>query len=514
MIYNQEQSISVIIRLILLASVASSGCSLVYDFGRFEGLEDASTAPPDVNPTNFGLDAIQPAQVDEGAGCLIADGLIAESYTCDPTSPRVAVVIEGNDFIDAATVTLDGAGFEATTVETAVGDSGRLLAFEIAVPIETALGEGQSGSIRVTVGQAGIERSIDLAVRHLDEYSAQAVIDAAGDPVAALQGELYSVISIDAPLAVDGTAPLVMNATSLIAVDAEITPNNGCPGGPALTPGGCEGMGGEPAFESDGVALDNHGGGGGGGNARAGGAGGQANQVGQGQGGPRTPSETLVPLAEHGGGGGGGGKAIKGGDGAGVVAMTAGGSIWLRAAINAVGEPGDNPTANNNCDAGLAGAGNGSGSGAGAGGSVMLRARGTVVLEPDVIALEGGTGGPGADDCRGGNGSDGRLRIDTATLMGDVAAALDVSPDIFAGALITPQPQVVTTADPSVALAGDSGEPAWITVNGGPASSFNLGSTRAVDLAAGFNTVCVHVTDPDNGTPVESFHCVNFIYLP
>ncbi len=138
----------------------------------------------------------------------------------------------------------------------------------------------------------------------------------------------------------------------------------------------------------------------------------------------------------HLGSGGGGGSpdaegdgtcsdayAGDGGAGGGLIAIFAGGSIEVSGSILADGDDGDDAVSGS-CDAEVGGGG------AGAGGTILLAA-------PDIsitgtVSAEGGLGGDSASDnagspiygsAYGGNGGDGRIRLDYDTLAGTPSPA-------------------------------------------------------------------------------------------
>lgn len=508
MMYDRDGSCPMLLRATLCALLTASGCSLVYDFGAFEDVADAG--PPDVNPAALTLDTISPNSVNEGEGCapIVEPGELAPRSTeilglgCDPDALARAVLIEGSDILPGAVVTLDGLGFAGNQVPAVVGADGTMLGFEISIPVIPTLAAGSIEMIHVTVSQAGIDQTIDLEVGGLDELSVSEVGAAAA--INALEaGTLFSAVRIDAPLAATSGAPLVLNATSLIDVTAPMTAH-GCDGGNTLTTGGCDGQGGKQGLQgSGGIGGTPNGGGGGGGNQSAGIPG----QNG-GLGGVKTPNSMLVPLAEHRGQGGGGAVQTRGGDGGGLIAMTSGGAIRIGSAIELPGSAGQDGT--QTCNPLLLGDG-AAGGGGGAGGSLMVRGRASVIFDETAsINLRGGDpGGSNNDECDGGGGSDGRARIDATNLIG--------SPGVTGvhGAVIADANRLRTGAEAqSIDLAGDAGTPTWISINRGPATSFNLATSQVVTFEPGLNNVCVHVTDPANGTPPESLHCVDFIYLP
>lgn len=491
--YDRDGLTSVFARLTLCLSLAASGCSLVYDFGAFEGVGDAG--PPDVNPANLRLERTVPDQVDEGSGCLIADA--TAPFECDPElSPKIAVLVEGGDILDTARVTLTGMGFEATPVDATVDGRGQMLGFELAVPVDTDLDVGMSDFIEITVTQEGASESVELEVRGLAEAIATEPTD----------DTLYSVIEVSTAITHDDPSPLHLRATSLIAIAAggsiEAT---GCSGGAAQTAGGCSGMGGGPGDDSDALMLGRNSGGGGGGNATAGDPGIGTDPP---NGGAANGTPLLVPLSNHLGRGGGGGVGRTGGDGGGVIALTSGGSIAIRTTLDVSGADGASAMS---C-ALITGA---SGGGGGAGGSVLLRAAELDVTGAQILVNGGGGGTSNNDNCNGGAGAPGRLRFDATTVAGDLTAAVNAATEPARGAAIDPQPHVLTgPPEHVIAITRDTEKTVFTSVGGGSVTQVLPNGQASVTLTAGRNNVCVHVTDPVSGVPPESVHCVDFLYLP
>jgi len=147
-------------------------------------------------------------------------------------------------------------------------------------------------------------------------------------------------------------------------------------------------------------------GGGGGGHKSAGGAGNGA------PGGLASGDEDFATVGTNyisgsGGGGGGGGSgllaaATNGGDGGGYVRITAD-KIVVAGKIDATGR------------SAIVSTGNAGGGGGGAGGGIWLAASTIDLAEPSSVDVSGGTGG-GPPDRKGGNGSDGRIRLDADTV--------------------------------------------------------------------------------------------------
>lgn len=508
-------------RALAITLASLSGCSLVYDFGSFEGsgAQDAAP-PPDVNPANLALERVLTEPLVEGTGCLppaetVIDRVAGEQpvAACGEGSPTVPVVIEGSDIVAGAVVTLTGMGFSGDAVESVVSTDGTLIAFEIAVPIHTGLAANETAALTVTVSQEGAApQAIDVEVRGLDELVASSFATGPEAVAALAGGERFSRIVIDTPLDLAGAAPFHFQATSLISIEQPLNASGvggvrragGCPGGGIGETGGCGQQGGR--------AGPSGGGGGGGGNQSAGSSGGAGGT----NGGPATESAFLVPLDGHTGrGGGGSGDAALangrvGGAGGGLIAMTSAGRIEIAVSIDVSGAPGQNGS-------GLCSLLGGPGGGGGAGGSVLLRARSAIVFsEGGAMNLAAGSGGTNPNGCAGGDGSVGRLRVDTPAFVGELASVIteDVNPVL--GAIIAPQSLVRSgPAQQTVALSGDSsGSPVtWLSVNDS-VEEFNFEAERTVELVAGVNEICVHVTDPSMGAPEESRHCVVIAYLP
>lgn len=150
------------------------------------------------------------------------------------------------------------------------------------------------------------------------------------------------------------------------------------------------------------------GGGGGGGNALAGG---NANSGATSNGGRAIGSPDIVPLT--GGGGGGGGAAYgsqcpasgRGGGGAGAMAVFANAGIELHGDVTAEGADGGQAQCNSATS-------NSGGGGGGAGGSVVFSSPSYVTALGRFSAAGGNSGGPCGTGFGGGQGGEGKVRID------------------------------------------------------------------------------------------------------
>jgi len=490
-------------------AVAMAGCSLVYDPDVFVTDDaappvDAVPPPPDVDPSALMLQELDPPELAEGLGAGRA----------------IPVVIHGSSIASNAVVTLDGAGFDAELVDTFVSGNGQMAAFAISVPVRTDLANGAVDTITVTVTQGdGIERSLPLQVTGLDELdvTGPTVID-----VATLRAR-YSRIAITDTLILEGAAPARLVATSSAVVDAPIMANGGAaalavPG--TAGPGGCRGG----AAESPGDCLA--GGGRAGGSSAGGGGAGHATMGSQGAGGAGGPggaetgSVELVSLAEdggHGGGGGGPGSLSgaggAGGGGGGVIEITSMGTLTIGpgARFDAAG------------GAGHQGSGacavldqHGGGGGGGAGGAVLVRAAAMLVDEAATERVSVAGGPKGDAGCNaGGDGADGRVRVDVPTASPTPAFA---GATLYRGPVLAPAtPAIAMSAPVDVELFGGAGTTYYVEREGGARQAVAAGSDRRASaeltLEPGANRVCAIVTAQASISSAEGTNCITVAYI-
>lgn len=519
-----------LLRGMLLGGVlAGSACSVVYDGDGFQ-YKDASPpdamidafVAPDVDVGALELGSLEPAQIFEGEGC-VPDG----EGGCDPSSRPVGILIRGDSIAPDAVVTLNGGGFNQIAVPASISIDGRLAAFEVSIPVMDTLPEDDTAIITVTVSQADVSESRDLTVRGLDELIATR--DAAGGTLGALRPR-YSSVHFDGPVTFTGTEPARVIATAEIVVDAALSVRGadagaggaggpgGCAGGAAIAPGTCEAGGGQGGDNS---------GGGGGGHGTNGTNGGGAD--GGTAGGPSGTPE-LVPLggvgltAARGHGGGGGGKGSlsgnasggPGGGGGGVLELTSAGALRFteNGSIDADGGTGG-PGSGLSCSLGAHGGGGGGGSG----GAVLLR--GKVILDDTGtgarVSVEGGAGGVGPADCiAGGNGSVGRVRLDSPH-DADVPALVSGLGTLHRGPALAPgTPTIVDDAALVLEVLGGSSQTYHVRVGAGaPAEVTTLVNrgTIEVTLTEGSNQVCA-LARADVGSAPEGVNCFAVVYIP
>jgi hypothetical protein len=526
------------LRLVCLGALASAaGCTLVYDFGSLEPT-DASVPPPDIDPSALLLERLEPAAVEEGAGCVPEGGGCAEG------SPAVPIVIHGSDIAQDAVVTLTGAGFEDLEVPLEVSVNADLAAFTISVPVDLELGgpdQAGSRSITVTVTQAGgtVSRDIELTVNGLPELALTGA-DPALEVAAADFAPRYSRIDLGGG---EGTAirfiggddePVRLIATA-ISFDTALLAGGGAA---SATAGGSNGPGGCGGGDAANAGRCPEGGGGVGVGGGGGGGGGHAGEGGPGAGGDNgggaVGDPALSRIAGAGdaaisrGHGGGGGFSVSsndrgggGGGGGGVVELTAL-ALGIGPAARIESRGGDGAPPPNACGCLLVLCPDEPGSGGGGGGgAVLVRARHSFDDSGagERIDVAGGARGERENCAVGGIGADGRVRIDVAAADGELP--LTASPG-YQGPVLAPEVEAIVR-DPvlEATIVGAASQGGYfVEVERSEQGRLEISTasdrsgTASVDLIPGLNRVCA-VVDAETGLSVsEGVNCRHIAYIP
>lgn len=489
-------------RWFIALPAALGACTIVYDADNLPARTDAPTVdarPLDADPSQLALTAVEPMRLDEGLG---AGG-----------GRPALVVLRGASLVGSATVTAaftDGpgevlvVGFDALPDGTEAGVALRL-------PVLTDLGAGATRTLRLTVAQGEVERTIDLMVDGLDE------LRLVGPTFAAPAGpRRYARIEVAGDVHVTG-GPLIVEAAADVVIAGRLdgdaigaTPGpGGCAGGPAEGAGDCTPGGGGAGVNGAVLGLGTGGGGGGGGFGAAGTTG---NGAGAGPGGDASGNDMLVPLVggaspedsnrgNGGGGGGGGALSAPGGRGAGgggVLAITARGDLRVEGA-GALAAGG-----------GTVSGGSGGGGG-GSGGAILVRVGGALTASRVWLSAPGGGASTGSGNA-GGRGGVGRIRVDSAG--GDVAA-MATTPTAVRGPTWPLDLPIVAASAPAVTLTGEPGRSFPLRLNDADAGTATpgAGGTAAVTGLAwrvGHNRLCA-VARPGR-LVAESLACVD-LYL-
>jgi hypothetical protein len=506
----------------LLATGAS--CTLIYDADVFNTTDAAppdalvpDAVVPDADPNELSFQALEPAEVFEGEGCIPVD------TGCRSDSRRVGIVIRGARITPEAELRLTGAGYENALVDLTVGPDGAMAAFELSVPVLPELADGMTQGIEVELSQAGVVRTRTLTVRGLDELlasSAGAAID-----VGTLRAR-YSRIDIDTPVVITGNRRVQLLATAEIVVGAalDVSGRNasgqtaGSPG-----PGGCRGAGPESPAMCEG-------GGGGGTDGAAGGGGGHAEQgepgegASTGNGGAATGRIELSPLEPqfnedtargHGGGGGSncvGGQGGAGGGGGGSLELTSKGSLRFTAAARLLAQGGVGGNSSGLCTLSQRGDGGG-----GSGGAILVRAGMAFADEgaADSVNAAGGAGGTGGN--AGGDGAPGRVRLDQPGV--DPAPSFQGVTHFYRGPMWSPDsPAIVAGPIPSLRLSGGANNGVFLEVGGRGKEGRSFSPEGMLDftpaLEPGHNAVCAVVTIDSHSSQPDAFNCIDIVYIP
>jgi hypothetical protein len=462
------------------------------------GTPDAQPLPrPDAAPGDLAIYELSPSVVDEGMGVERA----------------VPVAILGANMEQSAMVRLTGPGQNGALQTLRVSENGALAVFELAVPVDSTLGEAANIPVTVEVVQGGQMESLQLTVNWLDELVITSSTSLDSDTLAVK----YSRINIGANVQAAGDAPLRLVATAELVLGAVVDAagKNGSPddaGDPG--PGGCiggkEGESGACTPSGGGGAqADDEGGGGGGGHAAAGMPGTSRNP---GLGGGVSGIAAMTDLAQErgnggGGGGSGGSKGGGGGGGGGVIELRSLGILRLGGAARLLVEGGDG--------GGCSGGGGNGGGGGGSGGAILLRSAAPIddSAAADFLVLGGGLGGTTMCSGTGGAGARGRARVDAPELPASAASAFP-----FHGAVLDPAtPTIVGDPMLTVAVLGGGGrtfavkspltgpQPVQLDVDGR--------GTGDVMLSPGVNRVCVLMTQTDLPSGDDE-NCLDVAYVP
>lgn len=516
-------------KLLLVAGVlAQSACSILYNPNNLgeppapdAPIDVAVDAPPDM-PTDTAIDAAPDSPTDAPPDApqisltSAMPNLLNEGAGNGGSRPAL-VIITGTNFISPTfTVSpIDDGGVmrNPAIVGSRIAANGTQVVLALQVPVLTTIGQGNNTkAVRVTASQFGFDAMLDIPVKGLDELSPSGTVDTA------TLKPLYSRATFTSAVHFQGTAPALIRVASDITITAVVEVDgvnqaagaHGCGGGGEAGGGGC----------------GNGGGGGGnsglGGSPGGGGSFGTAGQSGAGTNSPggagATTGESLLlslttgagAAGNRGNGGGGGGGATlggggAGGGGAGVIELTADGTINVSGA-GAVRARGANGTAG-----GGVGGGNGGG---GSGGAIVIRSGNGIASTGAWVSAPGGMGA-GSGNTKGGDGGGGRVRIDTTTTVaGMVGTLVPTRGPAFAGTA----PTFVAMANVDIGIVGGATQNYGVYVNGvaqaNATTNASGAATASLTLAAGLSTVCTTVV-PAIGTGMpEATRCIDVVYLP
>lgn len=481
------------------------------DAGVIDTVIDSSIDAPFDAPIDAAIDAppgpltvtsITAPTLHEGTGIGSRPALVIVNVTGLTTSAPILTLAPIMDGTTPRTATL-----AASQVS---GDRSKI-ALAIALPVLEMVGHNVTRPLRLTIEQAGAMVDTDLTVTGLDELApTTATVDAS------TLRSLYSRATFASAVRFTGTAPALIRTTSNISITAVVNVDgvgsepgaHGCAGGAASTVGSCGASGGGGGNSGLGGSA------GGGGGFGAAGATGMGNTPGGG--GAASGDDLLISLTTNigaagnrGNGGGGGGGATLGGGGAGgggggVLELTAGGSITVTGAGRA--------TANGGTGAPGGGLGGGNGGG-GSGGALVVRSGNGITAPAGWVIANGGLGAGSSN--KGGNGSIGRVRIDSTTsIAGMVTGPIPRQGAVWA----TDAPTIVTSLPVSIRLAGAVGQTYGVTLNDVaqlPASVGSAGTaTLMPNLAVGTNTLCALASTTATLANLESLRCIDVVYLP
>jgi hypothetical protein len=488
----------------LIALPVLSGCSLIYNPNNLPTASTHDAAEidayvADANPGLIQLLEVGPAVLLEGQGVGGARPGVLALVGHQFVGPVTVELLPPTNLPRTPAIVVDNAAQQiapgrdvvmvpvSIAIDTMIGDT------LIPLTVKISQGDGSGGTASATLDGK-------LQLHMLPELDAPQV------DTAVVASKLYSRVKVAGAIAFTGGAgksPAIVRAVSKIEVGAiTADANNATPG-----PGG---FAGGPAGDEGGGAGRGHAGtnligGSGAGFALPGDPGGGGTLPGS------SIGDLLISMYTGPGtlpnyGSGGGGASAAGGGGGGTVELSAGGDLVI-ANISAHGGGGAT---------GLVGAGGGSG------GAIVLRSGGTLSLPGGaVLNAAGGARGNGTLNvtANGGEGSEGRIRID--------AAVMTATPTITAGVLHAgasfdlAAPLATMNATPSLVIHGSSGDQFDARVFDATGAMTSVSSVEigggqtgmaTPTLQAGYNRVCV--SPKDAGTHPESTTCIDLAYLP
>ncbi|HEY5921116.1 MAG TPA: hypothetical protein VIV11_05565 [Kofleriaceae bacterium] len=483
----------------LIPAVFVGGCSLIYNENNIDRPEPdarAADAMPDANPVNLMITSVDSPTLLEGQG--------------DDNSRPAVLVIRGSNIVNGATVSImptSGTAMIEIVDEPPVISAGSdLIAVKVIARVDPALTSAVTLDLVVKVTQPNpmggtVEGMSMWQLKGLDELTG--TTGTVATTTTSTPAKEYSRVSVT-NLAWTGTGKVIVRATSSIsitnAINVSAPANSATPGPGGFAGGGQESDGTGPGHGKQGVNGSK--GGGGAGFATAAEDGGSN----PGSAGPMI-GDSLITRYMSNAGSGGGGSNVFGGGGGGTLELSAGGNVTVGGMISSNGSVGGSGSL-------LQAAGGG-----GSGGVVVLRSGATVMVNG--ISVVGGVGGMagvmlgGAGD--GGDGRSGRVRIDAATVSGNIGSA-------HAGVMFDGMVPVITRSTmPTFHVLGTIGDrfdlqrasTAFAPI--GAKQTVDFGGATALDvmpaLEAGFNRVCLIPEDSGLGNP-ESRNCVDLAYLP
>lgn len=500
-------------KLLLVAGVlALPACSILYNPNNLgdppvvDAAIDAAIDTPDAQidaPADAAIDMPTDSPFDAPMLTLTtASPALATEGTGSGNSRPQLIIVSGTNLI-GPTFTIDmiddgGQQKPVPIIGSRVATDGSRVAFAIQVPVLTATGQGMTKPMRINASQFGFMAMLDLSINGLDEFAPSGTVD-----TGTLRAQ-YSRAVFSTATRFIGTAPALIRVTSDISITAPVDVDaigtqpgaHGCGAGGEAQRGGC-GIGGGAA------GAANSGPGGGGGFGTTGG-------LSSATAGAVTGDAFLLSLTtsgsnagNRGNGGGGGGTAAlgnggPGGAGAGVLELTADGTVTVSGAGLVRARGGE----------GTAGAALGGGTGGGgSGGALLIRAGAGISAAGAWAIAPGGAGGTA--------GGAGRIRIDTTS------AAIPGAPSPAPArgiAWASTAPTIVGTAATAVPLIGAANRAYGIFLNGAQQANAMTDATGTVmvnvTLVEGINTLCATTAPAVAVTVTEASKCIQVAFLP
>jgi len=492
------------------ALVASAGCSLILDFGRFA---DGGAAD---GGGDGGTGALTLRCGDDGAGCILDEG-IGTGARGLPAELRASGAIFGA----SVSVAPDPSGTTAPLlVEAILPPSGQsdVVGLVLLAPIaETIAAGSETVDLIVTVGGTELPERVTVTVQYHAELIVGADTDVTGD---GMVHTFSNVLVMAGALRASGAEPYLLHAFGDVHLDPSTALDaDAIAGDPMLMMTGAgPGAGGAGGGAGGIVGIDGITGGGLGGGAggqggstptAGGGAGHGVGGTPAGTGGAVYGDGTLDPFTALDSGGSGGGGGGGGSTGVGGVGGHGGGALRIETEGSVLLDAGARISADGS--SGTVGAGNGAAGGGGSGGAVWIASAEGITGPPGSVRAFGGAG-------PGGSGGSGYVRLDAP---GAIDPTLATPVPLFYGlrwdAALA---ELAAIPDVDATLWGDPNSAVTIEVDdlrGNLATTTGLviGAARSlavsVTLNPGWNRL--RACTPDCLAPVSSDD-ITIIYVP
>lgn len=465
--------------------MAGGACSWLYDSDKLPLPPDGNTDGP-IDPCDPLVEEVSPPVLQEGWG--------------DGEGRPALLVIKGANLAQDATLKLTPTNPADAPLLDLVGapqisSGGGLLAVQVAVHVDPALGAGASIPLTVTVSQACNGATAEASQADQLRIAGYAELTTPpADGLTTSAPHVYSKIQVTGQLVVKAgeTAPLILRSNSSLELASALTVNGGViTPGPGAAAGGPKGASGAGPGRGEGAP-------GTGGN---GGGAGYATAASGGLAGPQAGDVLITSFATNQGSGGGGGVGVLGlvggdaGGGGGTVELTARGIAKI-GNVSAIGGAGEQ--------------GNGSAGGGGSGGTIVVRG---AQVTTGALNVSGG-------NSAGNKGAAGRVRIDTPNLI--ASTTVPANSARRGGTFPADAPAIITEDKLQVSILGTTATKLDVRVldrdrqTFGPALTLDFQggdtATARVPLQLGYNLVCA-LPQGSSISVAESTNCIEVARL-